>query len=301
MQWKINLSILKAIAFFVAFACTGASWAQSCINAPITTTPDGPTWEMSVQRGSSERANIIVWRKLCSEEEGYLVITIEPTSSSPPFMCSTQFAVVQDSQQYDSLVLVKGANDTSSFCGDLLVTTTFAVYFRTGQPQFSTFEPFTLFWDSEFSVDVGGYDPADYFDVGSQSKDLQGALSGSWYDPDRSGEGFVLEFASTSSGAVATAYWFTHREGQPYWLIGSTGYTPGDESITFDLLEVSGANFGPEFDPDDVQAENWGALSIEFDSCTSGFATWEKQDGSLSGEFELSRIAAGLANGVSCE
>lgn len=129
--------------------------------------------------------------------------------------------------------------------------------------------------------------------------DLQGGLSGSWFDPARSGEGFALEFGENINGPVATIYWFTHREKEPYWLIGTAQYQGGQTEITFDLLEVSGTGFGANFDSDEIELHEAGILSLEFRSCQSGFAAWETNDGET-GTFELERITAGLHR-VDCQ
>lgn len=282
----------------IALAFSGATYAQGCADAPVTTDPDGPVWQRQIER-SGDRANMEVWRLACSPSEVSLAITFRPTQGNI-FLCSSSFDIIQDGSQNSNFALMQDVNNPSSFCDDLLVDTTFIVGLYSSQTSWDTFGSFQLVYDSDQSLNVGAYDPDDYFDSTPGQTDLQGALSGSWYDPSRTGEGLVLEFASASSGNSATVYWFTHRDGEPYWLIGNAGYTPGTEAITVDLVEVSGANFGADFDPDDVQSEPWGAISLEFDSCTSGYASWEHNGSLGSGDFDLERITASLA-GIDCE
>ena len=138
--------------------------------------------------------------------------------------------------------------------------------------------------------------------------DARGALSGSWYDPARDGEGFVLEFSEVPSGSVATVYWFTHRNGKAYWLIGSTEYAPNvfDEVglLEFDMLEVSGTGFGTNFDADELIQKPRGELSFVFEGCNSAVASWSPESGSVelgtdTLEYKLQRIALGL-EGVEC-
>ena len=140
------------------------------------------------------------------------------------------------------------------------------------------------------------------------SSGARGAFSGSWYDPARDGEGFVLELSKVPSGAVATIYWFTHRNENTYWLIGSTEYVPAvfDDVglLEFDMLEVSGTGFGRDFDPDELTQKPQGQLSIVFESCNSAVASWSPESGSAelgtaSLEYNLQRIALGL-EGVGC-
>lgn len=129
---------------------------------------------------------------------------------------------------------------------------------------------------------------------------LKGALSGSWYDPDRSGEGLVLEFGASGQRTMVTIYWFTYLDNRQYWLIGTEEYDAGDSSVTVDLYEVSANGFGDDFDPETVEQRYFGSMSLEFSSCLSGVATWESDIGLGEGDFQLERITGGL-HGVTCE
>lgn len=129
---------------------------------------------------------------------------------------------------------------------------------------------------------------------------LDGTLSGSWYEPARSGQGLVLEFARTTSGRMASVYWFTFLEGRQYWLVGSEPYGNSDSSVTFDLYEVEASGFGDAFDPDTVRHRDFGSMSIEFAGCNEAYASWESSIGLGSGDFHLERIAMGLDD-VECE
>lgn len=92
-----------------------------------------------------------------------------------------------------------------------------------------------------------------------------------WYDPNRSGEGWVLEVLWDGRAA---GYWFTFDEsGNQRWLFG-TGQviqSPEGSRIDFPILYVtSGGQFGDGFDPDSVVLENAGRASFYFDDCVSG-------------------------------
>lgn len=89
-------------------------------------------------------------------------------------------------------------------------------------------------------------------------------LSAYWYNPDRSGEGLVLEILDEDSALV---YWFTYdEEGNPRWLI-DVGEIVGSE-VVFDELSVSqGGEFGPGFDPDDVEYQVVGEAVLSFSNC----------------------------------
>jgi hypothetical protein len=127
---------------------------------------------------------------------------------------------------------------------------------------------------------------------------LRGELSGSWFDSIRSGEGFVFEFGRNPDSAVSTVYWFTHREGKPYWLLGSGKYVPEQQLLNFELLSVSGTGFGESFDPNEVNISTWGEASFGFEACNEGSAVWSNEQGEM-GEFDLRRITSAL-DGAPC-
>lgn len=139
--------------------------------------------------------------------------------------------------------------------------------------------------------------------------EVRGSLSGSWYDPSKDGQGFVLELSNIPSGTVATIYWFTHRNGEPYWLIGSTSYDPmmfdKDGMLLFDMFEVAGTGFGDNFVSEDLSREIKGVIGFEFDGCNAAEAVWTPLSGSDLGSgsdglhFKLERITQTL-DGISC-
>ena len=105
----------------------------------------------------------------------------------------------------------------------------------------------------------------------SQDVTVDGRFTGSWFDPDRAGEGWVLQILDDGRAFVA---WFTYPPGpsgagQQEWLVGD-GLVEADR-VTFDnLQQFSGPVFGPGFDPDALVAADWGTLEFTFSSCDSG-------------------------------
>lgn len=121
---------------------------------------------------------------------------------------------------------------------------------------------------------------------------MQGAMTGSWFDSSRNGEGFVFEFGKTDSTNMATVYWFTHRNGSPYWMIGTAPYQ-GDDSMTVELLEVSGTGFGEQFLSDDLMIENQGEAKFIFSDCDKASVEWAGPS-SESGSLSIERITPNL-------
>lgn len=91
-----------------------------------------------------------------------------------------------------------------------------------------------------------------------------GAISGSWYNPDRDGEGWFIE---ELGGGVVSFYWFTYppvgAAGQQRWLLG-VGNKVGNRFTFNDVRITHGARFGTAFDPDDVVNEHWGSIEFVF-------------------------------------
>ena len=288
--------ILAAIAATLLFALP--AWA--CLDAPLPTSPSGPTWTATYEDRLSSgtlrfAAEVTAWRYVCPNDEPLLFLTFDAVQGTP-FVCSSAFDVIQGGAQYGNFRLLQNPGG-SSFCGDLLLKSTFVVGQFASGTTWDDQGAFRLAWRSDLFLDVGAFDPAAYGqELGPRP--FEGNLSGSWFDPNRSGEGLVLEFGEIAAGPVATLYWFTHLDGVPYWLIGSATYETGQTTIDFGLLEVSGTGFGDAFDPGAIELEEVGVLTLEFDNCASGFAAWEMHDGQ-SGSFDLERITAGLDR-VSC-
>ena len=97
------------------------------------------------------------------------------------------------------------------------------------------------------------------------------AMSGAWFDPARSGEGWMLEM---QPGGTAVAVWFTYAPageaaGQR-WILGQGGVVEGDRIVFESAMVLSGGRFGPDFDPADVVVSPWGRLEFSFDDCGQG-------------------------------
>jgi hypothetical protein len=90
-------------------------------------------------------------------------------------------------------------------------------------------------------------------------------VSGSWYTPGRSGEGWFIEALDEPRVLV---YWFTYsgENTSQAWMVGTGTLTDNNLHIP-ELYTTSGPGFGDDYDPGDLSLEPWGELSIRFDSC----------------------------------
>jgi hypothetical protein len=124
----------------------------------------------------------------------------------------------------------------------------------------------------------------------------QGQFSGSWFDPDHSGEGYELEILWNQAAVV---YWFSFdAEGNRRWFFGQ-GRIEGSRLLFDDMLTTRGARFGEAFDPDQVVREHWGVLELDLD-CESGQAEFVPvETGFPAGELSLRRLT--VLDGLACE
>ncbi|NBB94069.1 MAG: hypothetical protein GVY32_12970 [Gammaproteobacteria bacterium] len=132
------------------------------------------------------------------------------------------------------------------------------------------------------------------------------AYSGAWFNSDRSGEGFILEVLPDGQAVV---YWFTHKPDgsrEQAWLIGQgmieelvfvTTPPPGTAVLRLpidEMLMPLGGQYGPEFDPDEINYVDWGSIVIDLDITgeDNPRVSWDSHiAGYGSGSYELERLA----------
>jgi hypothetical protein len=120
-------------------------------------------------------------------------------------------------------------------------------------------------------------------------------LSGAWYDPARSGEGFTIEILSNHE---ILAFWFSYDTlGNRRWFFG-IGEFVGEKIIFEEMLTTEGGVFGKDFDPDAVEALPWGSMEFEL-GCSEGIVRFEPQEaGFPAGSMNLSRLTQ--LQGLNC-
>ena len=118
---------------------------------------------------------------------------------------------------------------------------------------------------------------------------ISGKFSGTWYDPSHDGEGFVLEIIENNTAVV---YWYTYDQtGNQIWVTGVGSYA-GNTITVNEAIFTTGGIFGPNFDPNSVDRKQWGSLSLQFTSCTSGTVHYDSTAGFGSGDLQLIRLTA---------
>lgn len=118
---------------------------------------------------------------------------------------------------------------------------------------------------------------------------ISGKYSGSWYDPSHDGEGFVIEIIENNAAVV---YWYTYdQSGNQIWVTGVGSYA-GSTITVDDAIFTTGGIFGPNFDPNSVDRQPWGNLTLQFTSCNSGTVQYDSTAGFGSGNLQLIRLTS---------
>lgn len=129
---------------------------------------------------------------------------------------------------------------------------------------------------------------------------LGGYLSGSWYDPVTSGQGFEIEFTAQANTVLAT--WFTYspdNSGTTQWVYGQGTYDPTKSTVTIPAVLTSGTGFFPDFVKANVEKTPWGTLTFSFTDCNHAILTWNSTlPGYGSGTDRLQRLTS--IAGLSC-
>ncbi len=127
-------------------------------------------------------------------------------------------------------------------------------------------------------------------------------ISGVWFDPERDGEGFVVEVNDRGQGIV---YWFTYtpagtnapdhvggRRGDwQAWMMG-VGSFEGDRLIVDPILRPRDTEFAMPGSTEHIVAEPWGTLILDFHNDDQGQAEFASLDEDFGGgSFPIQRLA----------
>lgn len=127
-------------------------------------------------------------------------------------------------------------------------------------------------------------------------------FSGAWYDPERNGEGLIVEALPDDRVVV---YWFTYTpdgSGDQAWMIGqgvfeNLGLTSDPQPefpyrAEVDMYQPQGTGFGQDFDTDEIEVLDWGSLELQFREAGDGRIVWDSDlEDYGSGEYPVERLA----------
>ena len=124
----------------------------------------------------------------------------------------------------------------------------------------------------------------------------QYGLTGAWYDPRTSGQGFMLVVEPDLK--MVQASWFTYDDvvggaERQRWYTLSGPVTDGQMDVSMTIYQNTGGNFSA---PPSTTAYPVGTATLSFDSCTSGKLDYNFTDGSgRTGTIPLTRLTQNVA------
>ena len=88
---------------------------------------------------------------------------------------------------------------------------------------------------------------------------LDACVTGSYYDPERSGEG--IQITALGNPSTHLSYnWYTYWGDKQFWLTGQGDFN--QDTIESLAYYTTGVNFTPDFNPDDLEIVPWGEVDI---------------------------------------
>lgn len=93
--------------------------------------------------------------------------------------------------------------------------------------------------------------------------------SGAWYNPDRNGEGWILEITDPDR---ATLFWYTFENGKPLWMLGDGRLVTeqGRQLLRFYNWRVRGPQFGEAYNAALLEYQIDSEITLWFDDCSHG-------------------------------
>jgi hypothetical protein len=116
---------------------------------------------------------------------------------------------------------------------------------------------------------------------------INGALTGSWYNPDQNGQGWVVEVADNPSGDLTFLSFFYgyDNDGGQLWLITGASTIEGSSAFA-DVYLTSATGFGGDYDPASFMlGDVAGTVMFEFDDCDSGTVTFTSANTAVLADF----------------
>jgi hypothetical protein len=125
--------------------------------------------------------------------------------------------------------------------------------------------------------------------AGTRATNADFALSGNWFDPATSGQGFTIEVNPTAG--IVFVSWYTYAlnggsagvAGQR-WFTAQAAFQPGTRTIALTIFQTAGGIFDQgTYPPPFTQAVAAGTATLTFASCTRASLAYRFTAGAMSG------------------
>jgi hypothetical protein len=118
-------------------------------------------------------------------------------------------------------------------------------------------------------------------------------FTGAWEQVDQESQGLSLEVIEQADGSRrAVAYWYTYgTDRKTAWYLGIGDLV--DDRIEFELYDSVDVGFMQPAQPDNESVQSIGTMTIVFDNCDSGSATFDTSHEEVgSGSFTIGRVSS---------
>jgi hypothetical protein len=258
-------AFLLAVLAACAIQSMPASAQNFCGNSTLPTTPTGPVVTRNLQY-FSDRFEAKFWRIPCSQADSMLVMTVTPLTSGP-FVCTGQFALLQNGLQTDRFSLRQNPAVTTSFCNDVLTPLTVAFVPISGFPAGMDIDgELTINFDGATfgnqQVLIPAYDPGAY---GPPVPRPTRNYTGQWHAPAEGGRGMsMIQFSNN----VLFVLWFVYDgQGRASWYQLDTQWIENDVAAGA-VGKWTGSPWGPTYDPNARTLAIVGNFELRFTSAT---------------------------------
>ena len=120
-----------------------------------------------------------------------------------------------------------------------------------------------------------------------QAVDINSGMDGAWFDPNTSGQGFLIDaYPNPEGGNFIFVAWFTYGQETASglrWLTAQGGFEGSTAEI--DVWETTGGSFD---DPQPIKNRLAGAMNIDFTDCSNALLTYVLDD--AEGDIEITRV-----------
>ncbi len=127
----------------------------------------------------------------------------------------------------------------------------------------------------------------------------QSGRSGSFFDPDRSGEGIFVQWRT--DGQVLLIWYTFDPQGNQFWTISDTVTISGNSLTASMLYPASSTSFGENFNGSEIDLQPWGSVTLEYQpGCTDVSFSYDSEvAGFGSGAYSYTRLTT--VAGTSCD
>lgn len=126
-------------------------------------------------------------------------------------------------------------------------------------------------------------------EVGINITGIRSCHSGSWYNTDQSGHGFMVEVVGSTDDQRLMLTWYTYLNGEQYWMLAQGDIVDNKAILT--AKSGAGGNFPPNFDSSDVDFGEWGDITFELIDDTNARVSWDSVNSSFSsGQLDVSKL-----------